>query len=274
MEYSKQLNIFERLAAITAEIPEIPKDLTVEKNGKTYSALSESAVLAAVRPLEAKFRVYSYPVARRNTESVMERDYIFEGQARKSTLFVNRVEVTYRFVNMDKPDEFVETVAFGTGIDTGDKAPGKATTYSDKYALMKMYKICGGSAADPDSLASPDDVPEFSFGRSASNPMMVSAQSNNKTETKPEAKPKAEAEPKQAKPAEAETEEFSVENIPTTEEEAKAVVLGIGTHKGKTFGEILAIAPELIRFYAGDKFNNPKFPEYKEAAKLLLPELE
>lgn len=36
----------------------------------------------------------------------------------------------------------------GDGIDTQDKAPGKAMTYSDKYALLKAYKIISGD--DPD----------------------------------------------------------------------------------------------------------------------------
>ena len=41
------------------------------------------------------------------------------------------------------------------GLDTGDKAPGKAMTYADKYALMKAYKLSTGD--DPDKDASPED---------------------------------------------------------------------------------------------------------------------
>lgn len=37
-------------------------------------------------------------------------------------------------------------------MDAMDKAPGKAMTYADKYALMKAYKISTGD--DPDQEAS------------------------------------------------------------------------------------------------------------------------
>ena len=66
-----------------------------------------------------------------------------------------RVKTTYAFVNMDNKDEVVLTTVYGDGIDTGDKAPGKAMTYADKYALMKIYKISTGD--DPDKDPSPEN---------------------------------------------------------------------------------------------------------------------
>ena len=65
-----------------------------------------------------------------------------------------RIETTYRFVNLDNPSEYIETTVYGDGLDTGDKAPGKAMTYADKYALMKAYKLSTGD--DPDKEASPE----------------------------------------------------------------------------------------------------------------------
>jgi hypothetical protein len=65
---------------------------------------------------------------------------------------MTRIETTYRFVNVDKPDEFIEIVSFAEGIDSQDKGSGKAMTYADKYALMKAYKISTGD--DPDQEAS------------------------------------------------------------------------------------------------------------------------
>ena len=70
----------------------------------------------------------------------------------RPSTFVSRIKTTYRFVNMDKPDEFIDMVTFAEGIDSGDKGSGKAMTYGDKYALMKAYKISTGD--DPDQNAS------------------------------------------------------------------------------------------------------------------------
>lgn len=49
-------NIFQRVAAITAELGAIAKDLTVGEGDKAYSATSEATILAAVKPLEGEAR--------------------------------------------------------------------------------------------------------------------------------------------------------------------------------------------------------------------------
>ena len=48
----KKLNIFERVALITAEIGSVTKDLKVGEGEKSYQATSEGSVLSAVKPLE------------------------------------------------------------------------------------------------------------------------------------------------------------------------------------------------------------------------------
>ena len=142
-----ELNIFQRLLKITNDLETVKKNLTVElKGGKGYKAVGEVDVLNAVKPLEVKYGVYSYPIKRSVIESkemINKYDTV--------NLFM-RVETTYRFVNVDKPDEFIDTITYGDGVDSQDKAPGKAMTYADKYALLKAYKIATGD--DPDQNAS------------------------------------------------------------------------------------------------------------------------
>ena len=156
MEDIKTLNIYEKLSLITEEIGVIEKGLKVQVNKtSSYKAVSERDVLDAVKPIEKKYRVYSYPVKR----EVIDRDTLVKESeyngtiTRTNTLFM-RIETTYRFVNIDKTDEYIETTVYGDGLDTGDKAPGKAMTYADKYALMKAYKLSTGD--DPDKETSPE----------------------------------------------------------------------------------------------------------------------
>ena len=52
---------------------------------------------------------------------------------------------------MDDSNDYIETISYSDGIDTGDKAMGKAMTYGDKYALMKAYKISTGEDPDKES---------------------------------------------------------------------------------------------------------------------------
>jgi hypothetical protein len=153
----KNLNIYEKLSLITTEIGVVEKNLKVQVNkNSSYKAVSERDVLDAVKPIEAKYRVYSYPISR----AIVDRDTLvketeYNGQiTRTNTLFL-RVETTYRFVNMDNLAEYIDMIVYGDGLDTGDKATGKAMTYADKYALMKAYKISTGE--DPDKDPSPEN---------------------------------------------------------------------------------------------------------------------
>ena len=145
------MNIYEKMSAITAEIKRIPKNLTVGTGKNQYKAVAEGDILAVVKDAEKKYKVFSYPHSHKIVDSrtlVTKNDY-----GEKESQFV-RIEAVYRFVNMEDPKEFVDVNAFGDGVDSLDKAPGKAMTYSDKYALMKAYKIITGD--DPDQISSDD----------------------------------------------------------------------------------------------------------------------
>lgn len=152
----KNLNIYEKMSLITTEMAVIEKNLKVAVNAKnSYKAVSERDVLDNVKPLEAKYRVYSYPLSREIIDKdTLVKETEYNGNITKTNTLFMRLNTTYRFANMDKPDEYIDINTYGDGLDTGDKAPGKAMTYADKYALMKAYKISTGD--DPDKDASPE----------------------------------------------------------------------------------------------------------------------
>lgn len=155
-EEIKKLNIYEKLSMITEEIGVIEKGLTVQINKvKSYKAVSERNVLDAVKPIERKYRIYSYPIKREVIDKdILVKESEYDGNITKTNTLFMRINTTYRFVNLDNPSDFIETTVYGDGLDTGDKAPGKAMTYADKYALMKAYKLSTGD--DPDKEASPE----------------------------------------------------------------------------------------------------------------------
>lgn len=159
MSEVKNMNIYEKMSAITEEISRVAKNLNVGMGKSSYKAVGEADVLAEVKPAERKFNVYSYPFSREIVkDECYSVDKVFEDKKEetkttetKLSMFM-RVKTVYRFVNMDKPDEFIDIVTYGDGVDPQDKAPGKAMTYADKYALLKAYKIETGD--DPDQNAS------------------------------------------------------------------------------------------------------------------------
>lgn len=262
-ENIKKLNIFERVALITAEIGSVAKDLKVGEGEKSYQATSEGSVLSAVKPLEEKYRVFSYATSREKETQIIEKEYTWNGQQRKIRLVKVDITATYRFVNIDKPDEYIETISYGTGLDTGDKAAGKAMTYADKYALMKTYKISTGNANDPDSYSSPDDG--YIFSQFADFPS-----EDNPLDYSPREEPRETMSGQEAGTEEAHAGEARTGEARMSLDEARAVVLPIGEYKGRSMGEVLTIKPGLIDFYASQKFNSSKYPYLKEAAQVIL----
>lgn len=142
----KKLNIYQKMSLATSKIQTVIKKLKVGEGTKgEYKAVSEADVLNAVKPIEIEVGIYSYPVDRK---LLKEERVTFKTKYGDIENFVIKLETTYRFVNIDNPDEFIDTKTYGDGVDSQDKAPGKAMTYADKYALLKAYKI--GTGDDPD----------------------------------------------------------------------------------------------------------------------------
>ena len=238
-------NIFQRVAAITAELGAIAKDLTVGEGDKAYSATSEATILAAVKPLEEKHGVFSYAVSRTLDQKIVEKPYMWNGEQRLVRLVMATVTEVYRFVNVDEPTDCLETVSFGTGMDSGDKAPGKAMTYADKYALMKTYKISTGIANDPDSIPSPDEGVAFV----ETNPLIPSSKNNPMIPATSPAASTPVTQPTQA-PAQ--------------------VIVPFGNYAKKTLGELMTIDRSLVEFYASDRFSRrDTYPQLHEAAQVI-----
>jgi hypothetical protein len=156
IEDIKKMNLWEKMAIATSSIERVNKNLKIDiSSTRSYKAVSEGAVLEAVKKVEAELRIYSFPMAREITDrDVLETEKEFKGNITRSNQLFMRVQTRYFFVNIDNPQEQLQVMSYGDGLDSGDKASGKAMTYADKYALMKAYKIETGD--DPDQEASPE----------------------------------------------------------------------------------------------------------------------
>lgn len=130
------MNIYEKIKAVMSEVEYLSKDDSVEFKTTKYKAISEEKVTSTVRKSLIKNGLVILPVKQSHT-----RDGI-----------VTAVDVTYRIVNTEKPEEFVEVVSSGTGADTQDKGVGKAMTYAYKYMLLRTFAIPTGE--DPDKVSS------------------------------------------------------------------------------------------------------------------------
>lgn len=130
------MNIYQKISAIMKSVSYLSKDDTVAFNKTKYKAVSEEKVTSTVREKLIEQGLVIFPIA--------------QTHKREGTL--TTVDVTYRIVNAEKPDEFIDVVSSGTGADTQDKGVGKAMTYAYKYMLLRTFAIPTGE--DPDKIAS------------------------------------------------------------------------------------------------------------------------
>jgi hypothetical protein len=125
------LNIHQRLAAVMRDVTYIQKE---KRQGMRYSIVSHDAVTAKVRPALLAAGVIYYPMGLHMQQ---------QGNRTECTM-------TVRFVNIDEPTDFIDVASAGYGIDDQDKGPGKAISYSVKYALLKALGLESGDDPDED----------------------------------------------------------------------------------------------------------------------------
>lgn len=130
------MNIYQRIQSVMQDIQYLTKDDQVSFGTTKYKAISEEKVTTTVRASMIKNGLVMYP------ETL---DITKDGQ-------ITTVNVTYRMVNVEDPNEQIIVASCGQGSDTQDKGSGKAMTYAYKYALLRTFAIPTGE--DPDKISS------------------------------------------------------------------------------------------------------------------------
>jgi len=71
----------------------------------------------------------------------------------KQSIFV---EVQTKYLLLHESGESIEVAGYGHGVDSQDKAAGKATTYALKYAMLYLFLVPTGKIDDADIVHSND----------------------------------------------------------------------------------------------------------------------
>lgn len=162
-EEIKGMNLWEKIANISAEIESIQKDDTVGFGNNAYKAISIEKVVKNVGDKMNKYGIVVYPIQQQYTRTDEE---VTKKDGSKGVNRVSDVDVTYQVVNIHNPQEQIITVASGTGVDTQDKGVGKAQTYAYKNMLLKLFAIPTGD--DTDKIHS-DDYTNKLYGEKTVN---------------------------------------------------------------------------------------------------------
>jgi hypothetical protein len=127
------LNIFQRINEVRKKVNYVQKDKTV--SGQNYKAVTHDAVTALVRNHLIDQGVLIIP--RLKSSSMTEVGKTSGG----SVIYRYAGLYDIDFVNVDNPDDHIIVPGEAHANDSGDKAPGKATSYATKYAMLKLFSI-------------------------------------------------------------------------------------------------------------------------------------
>jgi len=119
------LNIHQRVNAVMADVNYIKKDKKIEMRGGGYSVTGHDAVTKLVHPLLVKHGINIIPSTIEITQ---------EGNR-------TRIDLEFRWVNIDNPEDNFITEASGYGIDQQDKGIGKGWSVAQRYTVLKTLHL-------------------------------------------------------------------------------------------------------------------------------------
>lgn len=156
-------NLAKAIIAVMNEVSNIEKSMTVGAGTKgAYKGVSDKDVKNIVGKAMAKHGLCIMPIeveAKTQIDRWEEEDAwsktVPKEKKTKQSVFV---ETTCKYLLLHESGESQVISGYGNGVDSQDKAAGKATTYSLKNALLYTFMIPTGDLEDTDKTHS-DDIP-------------------------------------------------------------------------------------------------------------------
>jgi hypothetical protein len=128
------MNVYQRINEVRKLCPFIKKDKRVD--GQGYMAVTHDNVTSELRDHLIEQGIVIVP-------RLKESKVVDTGTTTAKGIPIIRYEAKFDvdFVNMDDPQDKVTVPNEAHANDQGDKAPGKATSYATKYAMLKLFSI-------------------------------------------------------------------------------------------------------------------------------------
>lgn len=188
--YNKPL-LAAALVKAMSEIESIDKNSTVKTGGNGfYKAVQDKDVKIAVRKILINNGLTIIPAHIEDKTERVEKD---KNGYKSSEIFVN---CKTTFIILHTSGEAVPAQGIGHGIDSLDKAAGKATTYALKYFELYLFQIPTGDIDDADKTE-PETKTETKPTTTPANKQAQQKPASKPVETKEE--PKTEVKEKDIK---------------------------------------------------------------------------
>ncbi|WP_049431389.1 ERF family protein [Staphylococcus hominis] len=139
-ENQQELNLFQKIADVKANIDGFTKDA----KSYNYSYVSGSQVLHRIRNKMIENNLLLVPKTSEENYKQIDVTRFNKKAGREITTseFIVEMNLTYVWINADKPEEQFEVTFYAVGQqDDVSKAHGTALTYAERYFLMKFFNI-------------------------------------------------------------------------------------------------------------------------------------
>lgn len=145
--------IYEQMVKVMEEIGAVKKNKSITGSGPNYKFRGIDDFINAVHPALITHKVFITPIVISREEKLV--DVIRKNGDTAVDKHVN-LKVKYIFYTTDGSS--IETEAVGEGIDTGDKATGKAYSMAYKYNLIQTFAVPTEDMEEGDSYPSQENV--------------------------------------------------------------------------------------------------------------------
>ena len=128
----------------------IEKSSTIGSGNNSYKGVSDQEVKKIIGEAMTKQGLCILPINISANTKVDRWQESYQGQDPRMKQSVH-VEVTTKYLLLHESGESMEIAGYGHGVDSQDKAAGKATTYALKYALLYSFLVPTGKIDDADA---------------------------------------------------------------------------------------------------------------------------
>lgn len=217
------MNIHQKLVEVRKSIGGFHKD----SKSYGYSYVSGAQVLSKIQDKMNELGVLLIPSIQ---EQNFEKHEYVNAKGKSCLDFLVYGAMTYKWVNADKPEDFIEVPFFYTGAqDDISKAFGSGLTYSERYFIIKFFNL-PTDADDPDARDTSGNSPKGSnYNNQQGSPQQYT--NNSKVQ------------------------------MPTNAKEAGAMTIGFGKHSGKTLKQIWKEDMPYINWLANGEKTDPAIKE-------------
>lgn len=145
-------NLAKAVIAVMKAVKGIDKSMTVGTGSNSYKGVADKDVKLAIGDAMEKNGLCLLPIevdAKTQVDRWEETNQY--GTKMKQNVFV---EATTKYLLLHESGESQVIAGYGNGVDSQDKAAGKATTYALKYALLYTFMVPTGKIDDADNTHS------------------------------------------------------------------------------------------------------------------------